>query len=355
MISFSEVPGLEVSPFLLLFIGLSVGIVAGFIGVGGGFMITPALIVLGFPASAAVGTGLAMIAGSSVAAAMRHGQLGNIDVKLALVMLAGTLAGAEAGVRLVNWLKEEGVAEEGVLFVSLLVMGLISGYTAWESRRARRVLEREANSGGGGGRDVVVFGAGLRVQSFHLPPMLTLPRSRVRISLWVLVAIGFVAGLLAGLIGVGGGFITAPALIYLVGIPSHITIGTGLLWIVFTAGYGTIRHTMSDNVLIFASFLMLLGAAPGTQIGAIATRYVTGPAVRLVLAAAVGAAALGTGLELADVIAKGVDILQLFAQMMLFGAMGFLSIVVVALLVLGIRYQRGRSIPSWAESLCCKQ
>ena len=98
MISFDEV-GLEVSPALLLFLGFAVGIVAGFIGVGGGFLMTPTLIALGFPGSVAVGTGLASIAGNSVVATMRHRQLGNVDVRLGATMVLGTLAGAEVGVR----------------------------------------------------------------------------------------------------------------------------------------------------------------------------------------------------------------------------------------------------------------
>jgi hypothetical protein len=186
----------------------------------------------------------------------------------------------------------------------------------------------------------------------RLPPVIYLPHSRVRVSLWTLVGIGFVAGTLSGFIGVGGGFVMGPAMIYLVGIPSHITVGTDLLQIVFTAGYGTARHTMNGNVLIFASFLILLGASLGTQIGALATRYVSGPAVRLVLALAVGIAAIGTAFELASVLYDpAAGLLEKTARATLFGGLGVLMLSVSGLLVLGLMRQRGRRIPDWALSL----
>jgi uncharacterized membrane protein YfcA len=351
MISFAEV-GLEVSPVLLLFIGFAVGIVAGFIGVGGGFLMTPTLIALGFPGNVAVGTGLASIAGNSVVATMRHRQLGNVDVKLAGTMVLGTLGGAEVGVRLVNWLKERGAADEGILAASLVLTASIAIYTGWETRRAKRRIDGLVSAGLGSPREVLTSNTALREWMLKLPPVIYLPHSRVHVSLWTLVGIGFFAGVLSGFIGVGGGFVMGPALIYLVGIPSHITVGTDLLQIIFTASYGTVRHTMSGNVLIFASFLILLGASLGTQIGALATRYVSGPAVRFVLTLAVGFAALGTAFELASVLSGGAaGLLEKAARVTLFGGLGVLALSVSGLLVLGVMRQRGRRIPDWAISL----
>jgi len=351
MISFAEV-GLHVSPALLLFIGFAVGIVAGFIGVGGGFLMTPTLIALGFPGSVAVGTGLASIAGNSVVATMRHRQLGNVDVKLAATMVLGTLAGAEVGVRLVNWLKDQGAAEEGILSASLLLSALIADYTGWETRRAKRHIDVLVSAGMGPPREVLTSKAALRGWMLKLPPVMYLPHSRVPVSLWTLVGIGFFAGVLSGFIGVGGGFVMGPALIYLVGVPSHIAVGTDLLQIIFTASYGTVRHTMSGNVLIFASFLILLGASLGTQIGTLATRYVSGPAVRLVLALAVAFAAFGTAFELASVLSGGAArLLEGAARATLFGGLGVLALMISGLLVLGVMRQRGHRIPDWALSL----
>ena len=352
MISFSEVPGLEISLFLLLFIGLAVGIVAGFIGVGGGFIITPTLIVLGFPAEIAVGTGLAQITGTAVVATMRHRQLGNVDMRLGATMLVGSVAGVEGGVRFVNWMKEQGLADQAVLSASLALTGFIAVFTLWETERARRHLAATAAEEGNTQREAVTTSSLAFLGRLRLWPLVTLKVSRVRVSAWSLIGIGFVAGMLSGFIGVGGGFIMGPALIYLVGIPSHIVVGTDLLQIVFTAGYGTVRHTMSGNVLILVSFLMLLGSSGGTQIGALATRYVSGPAVRFALALALGFAALGTAFELADVLTDGTyRALDIGAKASLFGGLALLSTYITSLLVLGIARKRGSAIPRWARPL----
>jgi len=267
-------------------------------------------------------------------------------------MVLGTLAGAEVGVRLVNWLKEQGAAEEGILSASLLLTALIAVYTGWETRRAKHHIDVLVSAGMGPPREVLTSKAALRGWMLKLPPVIYLPHSRVPVSLWTLVGIGFFAGVLSGFIGVGGGFVMGPALIYLVGIPSHIAVGTDLLQIIFTASYGTVRHTMSGNVLIFASFLILLGASLGTQIGTLATRYVSGPAVRLVLALAVGFAAFGTAFELASVLSGGAArLLEGAARATLFGGLGVLALMISGLLVLGVMRQRGHRIPDWALSL----
>jgi len=352
MMSFAEIPGVEISPVLLLFIGIAIGVVTGFIGVGGGFMLTPTLIVLGFPGSVAVGTGLAAIAGNSVVATMRHRQLGNVDVRLAALTIIGSLGGVEAGVRLVDWLKGQSLADEVILSVSLLLTAFIAAFTGWETRRAKRHLDEMAAAGERLSRDAVTSQSTQWLQGIRLAPVIYLPRSRVGISMWVLIGIGFVTGVLSGLLGVGGGFIMGPTMVYLVGVPSHITVGSGLLQIVFTAGYGVVRHTMSGNVVIFASFLIILGASLGTQIGSIATRYVSGPAVRLVLSLAVGSAAVGTAFQLTGVlIDRATGFFDAAAKVSLLGGMGVLAVLITVFLVLGVMRQRGRKIASWAESL----
>ena len=117
MTTFPMIPGVEINIFLLVFLGLAVGVVSGFVGVGGGFFMTPALIVLGFPANFAVGTSLTWITGNAVIGALKHGRLGNVDVKLGLVITAAAMGGMEVGVRILNWAKDIGLTDEIVLSV----------------------------------------------------------------------------------------------------------------------------------------------------------------------------------------------------------------------------------------------
>jgi uncharacterized membrane protein YfcA len=354
MISFPEMPGVDIPIFLLVFIGFTVGIVGGFIGVGGGFMVTPALVVLGFPSNFAVGTDTSHIAGKSIIATIRHSQLGNIDVKLAVMMVVGTMTGAEGGVRFIEFLagKGEKVADTAVLSASLMLMALISYITFQETMAARRRMQELKASGKAVGRDQQVSGVAAKLQKIRIWPMVYLSASRVTVSLWTVLSVGLVAGFLSGFFGVGGGFVRVPAMIYLLGIPSLIAVGTDLFEIIVSSGYSALRHGMEHNVVIFASFIMIFGAAVGAQIGALATQYVTGPAVRLILSVAVTVGALGSGVKLIDVLTdKSIHALKLISGGIMFGGMGLLVTLIGGLVVLGVMRDRGRSVPAWADTL----
>jgi uncharacterized membrane protein YfcA len=354
-VSFPEAAGLEVNVLLLVFIGFTVGVIAGFIGVGGGYIVTPALVVLGLPGSMAAGTGMTYIAGNSVMASLRHRELGNVDARLGLLMVMGTVPGVEVGVRLVNWLKDLGLADEAILAASLAIMAPVGAYTAVEAVRSRRRLEEMASAQGATPREVVAAGLSRRVQAVRLWPMVTLGKSRVSISLWPLLGVSFLIGILAGFMGVGGGFLKTPALIYVIGIPSVIAVGTSLFEIMIAGAYGLIRHSMSGNVLIYAAFLMVLGAAVGSQIGALATRYVTGPVVRFTLASGLGFAVVGAAVRLADVLTGETrEALDIAAKAAVFCGMGFMVLAIFSLLGLALLRQSGRSVPAWVESVVAR-
>jgi len=354
MIAFPEIPNTEVSIFLLLFIGFTVGVVGGFIGVGGGFMVTPALVVLGFPSNFAVGTDTTHIAGKSIIATIRHSQLGNVDIKLAALMVFGTIIGAEGGVRLINYLKDQGekVADTAVLSASLCLMATIAFITYRETMAAKRRMDDMKASGKAMGRDQQVSGIAAKIQSIRIPPMVYLSASRVTVSMWTVLSVGLVAGFLSGFMGVGGGFLRVPAMIYLLGVPSLIAVGTDLAEIIVSSGYSAMRHGMSHNVVIFASFIMIFGAAIGAQFGALATQYVTGPAVRLILSVAVTVGAAGAAVKLADVLTnKSLDILDIVSKIVAFGGMGVLVALIAGLVVMGVARDRGRAVPAWADTL----
>jgi uncharacterized membrane protein YfcA len=354
VIYFHEIDAEVLLP-LLLFIGFTIGIVGGFIGVGGGFMVTPALIVLGFPSNFAVGTDTTHIAGKSIIATLRHGQLGNLDFKLGLLMAVGTIVGAEGGVRFINFLKDQGekTADTAVLTASICLMTSIGFLTLRETMAARRRMAEMKAAGKAMPRDEQASGMAKRLQGINLWPMIYLPTSRVTVSFWTVSVIGAATGFLSGFFGVGGGFIRVPAMIYLLGMPSLIAVGTDLFSIIISSGYAAVRHGMSHNVVIFAAFIMIFGAAVGAQIGSLGTAYVRGPAIRLLLVVAVTFGAIAAALELTDVLTnESVKLLDVLSPAAMFGGMGILVSMITGLVAMAVVCQRtGKSAPAWAETL----
>lgn len=202
-------------------------------------------------------------------------------------------------------------------------------------------------------RDESTSGIAKRLQSITLWPMIYLPTSRITVSFWTVSIIGAATGFLSGFFGVGGGFIRVPAMIYLLGMPSLIAVGTDLFSIIISSGYAAVRHGMSENVVIFAAFIMIFGAAIGAQIGALGTAYVRGPAVRLLLVIAVTFGAIAAALELADVLTDETSkLLDVLSPTVMFGGMGLLVALIMALVGMAVYFQRtGTAAPAWAETL----
>ena len=352
MITFAVLPGVDINIYLLIFVGLGAGILSGFAGVGGAFVVTPALIILGFPAELAVGTSLTWVAGNSIVGAIRHRKLGNVDMKLGLVILVAAMGGMEVGVRILNRTRDTGVADEAVLSIAICMLLIIGSYTMFESIRRKRELDVILREGGEAPPAMSAPSFSKRLQGIYLPPMLSFARSGITISLWILLAIGFFIGMLAGIIGVGGGFIMVPALVYVVGLPSFMAVGTDLFQIIFSASYGCIRHSMSGNVVIFAAFIMVAASSIGVQFGAAATRYVRGVSLRIMLGISLLLFAVGTILKLVGVLAgEGAAWAEAASMAVTFGALGLIVVMIVALFIMALRYRRGYQIPGWLESL----
>jgi uncharacterized membrane protein YfcA len=273
-----------ISPLLLAAVGLLVGLLGGFFGVGGGFLAAPTMLLLGVPANFVVGTDLAHMTGKSIVAARRHRALGHVDLRLGLLMIVGTMVGIEAGAQIIELLKKQasGTLEITLNTIYLVLLLSISGLMLWEgSRTTRAVVDETLPVDQASGLTALTH----RIQRLRIPPLIRLPDSGIEeISLWLILGTGLVTGFLAGLLGVGGGFIRMPALIYLLGIPTHVAVGTDLFEIVFSAGYGTLTHALKGNVDILMALVMHTGAAIGAQIGAQATRYVSGPRLRIAFA-----------------------------------------------------------------------
>lgn len=284
----------NIDPLYLVIIGFIIGILGGFFGVGGSFLAGPALFAAGVPMNFVVGTDLAHIVGKSIVAAKKHRALGNVDLKLGLIMVVGTIGGVEVGAQGIEALKHLGRDNVdqvvGICFVIVLIS--ISGFVAWESWQTikmQREREREAEMSGvsirklEGKEDESAFDhIARRVQRITIPPMIKLRASGIeRISLWVIVLVAFVGGVFSGFLGGGAGYIRMPSMVYVLGVPTHVAVGTDLFEVVISASYGTLTHAIKGNVDIMIALVMHTGAAIGAQIGAASTEYFRGPKIRL--------------------------------------------------------------------------
>jgi len=273
------IAGVTVNPLLLAGIGFLVGILGGFFGVGGGFIAGPFMFWAGVPMNFVVGTDLAHMTGKSIVASKRHRTLGHVDVKLGAFMVVSTIIGVEAGARIIESLEASGNVDLVIGVVYIVILLCISAFTAWESMRALRMIRTDQMDV----KDAIgVQGLSKRVHGIKLWPMMSFPASGIAsISLWTILAVGFITGLLSGALGVGGGFIRMPLLVYVVGLPTHVAVGTDLFEIVFSSGFGTLTHALKGNVDIMMALVMQTGAALGAQIGATSTRFFAGPRIRL--------------------------------------------------------------------------
>lgn len=338
--------------FLLVLTGMTVGMVGGFIGVGGGYMVTPALIIFGFPGYMASGIDMTHIAGKSVVATVRHRQLGNIDWVLGLAMVGGTMFGVEQGVRLLTWTKSLGLSSIILLTTSVLVMIGLFVYTQIETQQSNKKAIQMEKAGQKVGREITVSKGPRLFQSIPLYPIVRCRTARLVISMWVIVIVGIITGVLSGFLGVGGGFIRVPALVYIVGASTHIAVGTDLLEIAVSGGYGALRHSMMGNVDMVAVLFMIVGAMFGAQFGSIATSYVRGPAIRYILSYSLVLATVGAFMRLAYMLTGSKYAwINFLAVVFTLGEMFFLCFFIMSLVIFALRYQKGKSVPDWIPSL----
>jgi uncharacterized protein len=284
---FFPISGAEISPIYLVTVGFVIGIMGGFFGVGGSFIAGPALRLVGLDWNFAVGTDLAHIVGKSAVAVRRHRALGNVDLKLGLIMAIGTVGGAEIGAQAIQIFKRAGNVNLVVSVVSIVVYVSISAFMLWESRKTlisqKDRLPQGKVKGVKSKEDHSAFGPVTRaIQRLKIWPMVSLPASGIKeISLWLILLVAFVGGFFAGFLGGGAGYIRMPSMVYLLGIPTHLAVGTDLFEIIISASYGTFTHAIKGNVDILIALVMHTGAAIGAQIGAICTQYFAGPKIRL--------------------------------------------------------------------------
>lgn len=272
------IAGVEIMAWQLVLLGLTVGVIGGFFGVGGAFMVTPALNVFGFPMAYAIGTDMAHIAGKSIVATAKHRKLGNVDMRLGLIMILFTGVGIELGATLIMYLEKIGRIGPIVRITYMTLLFGLGLYMLYEYFKLTR------GAAGGKVKDAGASKLALKMQSLHIPPMIHLKASGITISLWVVGGMAVFTGFLAGFLGVGGGFIRMPALLYIIGCPTTVAVGTDLFEVMISGAYGAFSYAMKARVELLAAVVMLCGAAVGAQFGTVATKYVKGLVIRLYFA-----------------------------------------------------------------------
>jgi uncharacterized protein len=255
----------SVNVFLLLGIGGMVGLLSGLFGVGGGFILTPMLFFVGIPPAVAVASAANQIVGSSFSAFLAHLKRGTVDFKMGLVLLSGGVIGSASGVQLFTLLTRAGQIELFVSLAYVLLLSTIGGLMLYESVRA---IWRTRNKN-----------ALLQPRKRHswvhgLPLKMRFRQSHMYVSAIPPFVIGAIVGVLAAIMGVGGGFIMVPAMIYLIGMPTKVVVGTSVFQFLFVTGFTTVLHAwQSQTVDVLLALVLLVGGVIGAQAGvALATR-----------------------------------------------------------------------------------
>ncbi len=274
-----------------IFIGFIAGLVTGCIGVGGGFIITPALMSVGVKGILAVGTDQFHIFTKSIMGTVVHKKLGNVCVTLALAFVVGTVTGATVGgtINRAIYYSNPILSDIFINIIYVLILGFLGFFALTDYLRLRK---RVASFDGGkietqlnGGSETAVGMTKLasKVQSINLPPMITFDHDLGgrRVSAWFVVFFGFIVGLVSAIMGVGGGFLTFPIFIYVLGVSSFTTVGTDIFQIIITTGYSSIvQYAIYGFVFYTLAMGLLLGSLIGIQIGSLVTKVVKGMHIR---------------------------------------------------------------------------
>jgi uncharacterized membrane protein YfcA len=276
MFLFLPIAGHSINVLIPLGLGGLVGFLSGMFGVGGGFLMTPLLMMAGIPPTVAAASDSCQIAAASASGSYAHARMGNVDYKLGGLMLLGGIAGGAIGVQIIKIVRLMGNADFLIGLTYVVVLASIGSYMFIESQRTLRgVQPRRAGKSGPSG-----FARFLAA----LPFQTTFPKSGIRHSVAVPIALCMLVGVLAAIMGVGGGFIMIPAMVYLLRMPMHVAVGTDLFQILFTSSGVTlmqayVNHTV-DPVL---ALVLALGSTVGAQIGARVARRLRGEQLRIIL------------------------------------------------------------------------
>lgn len=250
---FLHLPYAEIDVFIptLIFIGFCAGVISAFLGIGGAWLVTPALNILGFPMAYAIGTDIAHVGAKGLLATAYHSKRKNVDYSLALFMLAGTVVGVELGAQAVMLLESMHQIESVLRWVYVTLLSLISAVVFFEKSQKKLDWHK-------------------KLQKIFPPPYFHFKISKIHCSIWLPILIGVATGFFAGFLGIGGGLLRLPMLIYCMGCPTLIAVGTDLFEVMLSGFYGGLTYALKGRVDYLAAAFMFIGATFGVKIGVLA-------------------------------------------------------------------------------------
>ena len=274
------IAGSSVNVFLIFAMGGFVGLLSGIFGVGGGFLMTPLLIMVGIPPTVAAASDSNQIVGASTSGTLAHYRLGNVDFKMGILLLIGGVAGGTLGVQIIKILRELGNADFLIKITYVLMLGFVGVYMFIESLQALRKKEAKETAPKGESKYAKLVK--------KLPWQTYFEKSGVELSILMPLILGTFVGILAAIMGVGGGFIMVPVMVYLLRMPMHVVVGTSLFQILFTCVNVTIMQAHTNHTVDFIlALILLLGSTLGAQFGAMISKKLKGDQLKILLASIV--------------------------------------------------------------------
>ena len=296
---------MSVNIFILFGMGAAVGFLSGMFGVGGGFLMTPLLIFYNIPPAVAVATEANQIVASSFSGALAHFRKGTVDVKLGIILLIGGLIGSTLGVYIFSSLRSAGQLDLIISLLYVVFLGAIGTLMTIESLNAiRKSKNNDAPVKRKTGHDNWIH---------KLPFKVRFRKSKLYLSVIPVLLLGMLVGILAAIMGVGGGFIMVPAMIYLLRVPTNVVIGTSLFQIIFVTGYTTIIQSATNQTVdVVLALILMVGGVIGAQFGAAAGHKLKGEQLRALL----GLLVLGVCIRLGyDLVATPADLFNIIGSM----------------------------------------
>ena len=274
------IAGNSVNVFLVFGMGGIVGVLSGIFGVGGGFLMTPLLIMIGIPPTVAAASDSNQIVGASTSGTLAHYKIGNVDFKMGILLLVGGVIGGTCGVGLIKILRQMGNADFLIKISYVLMLGFVGIYMFLESLQALRKKETSTTVSRKESKYALIVN--------RLPWQTDFEKSGIRLSILMPLVMGGFVGVLAAIMGVGGGFIMVPVMVYLLRMPMHVVVGTSLFQILFTCINVTIMQSYANHTVDFIlALVLLLGSTLGAQFGAKLSKKLKGDQLKILLASIV--------------------------------------------------------------------